>query len=93
MTLTIGEQTIELPPRLQATLEADAKAQARPVAAVLTDRLATLYTKVDSGEVDLAEVAAIQEGFDDLNAGRTISLEEFVAQGQTERAARRAAGA
>ncbi len=43
MTLTIGEQTIELPPRLQATLEADAKAQARPVADVLTDRLADSY--------------------------------------------------
>lgn len=82
--------TIDLPARLQATLEADAKAQARPVADVLTDRLATLYTKVDSGEVDLAEVAAIQEGLDDLNAGRTVSLEEFVAQGQAERARRRA---
>lgn len=29
MTLTIDEKTIELPPRLQATLEADAKAHGR----------------------------------------------------------------
>ncbi len=43
MTLTIDEQTIELPPSVLAALEADAKAQARPVGDVLAEVLTERY--------------------------------------------------
>jgi hypothetical protein len=43
MTLTIDEQAIELPPSVLAALEADAKAQARPVGDVLAEVLTQRY--------------------------------------------------
>ncbi len=45
-----------------------------------------------SGREDFASsVAGIQAGLDDIEAGRTISFEEVVAQGAAEREQRRAA--
>jgi len=70
--------TITVNPELQVELEKlekFAQAHGQTPAAALQDAVST-YLEAQS-EVFEEDVAAIQRGYDDIKAGRTISLEEF----------------
>lgn len=61
--------TLDLRPETLAALQADAQAQGRDVAEVAAQRLDALYH-------DEASLVALGQGFADLDAGRTLSLDE-----------------
>jgi predicted transcriptional regulator len=81
--------TIQLPDELGTLLRADAERERRPIEAVAADRLAGWYEIAT--EPDPIAIDAIREGLEDIEAGRTISLEEYERLMQAEHAARRAA--
>lgn len=70
--------TITVNPQLQVELEKlekFAQAHGQTPAAALQDAVSTyLEAQSDAFEQD---VAAIQRGYDDVKAGRTVSLEQF----------------
>lgn len=83
--------TIELPETALAHLEADAQAQGRPVAEVAGERLAALYSgrgKLEVDRLDADDVAAVERGLADMEAGRTQSLEDYEAAVAHRRASR-----
>ena len=85
--------TLELSPDVEERLRTNAAVHGLPV----TEYLVTLAQNdplIDLSEFwDMADfedsVAELREGFADLEAGRTFSLEEVVAQNRADRDARR----
>jgi len=85
--------TLELPPDVEARLRTNAALHGKDVAEYLltlaeTDPLVDLTEFKDMTDFE-DSVAELREGFADLEAGRTLSFEEVVAQGQMEREERR----
>lgn len=87
MTLTIDEQAIKLPPPVQAALEADAKAQGKPVADVLADKLAQLYPGASDAwtvtEMGLPHAVGRLRGFG-LLAGTGLTTATLLAERRQE---------
>ena len=70
--------TIDLPEDTAATLNERARAEGRPVAELATEAVTARYGSFDEEEFPLDEdaVEKIRRGFADMDAGRTISLED-----------------
>lgn len=66
--------TIELPPDIEAALQADAKAQGRKAEEIVVLQLAARYAPED----DLDE--ALEEAFTQMEAGQGQPFEEFAAE-------------
>ena len=70
--------TIDLPEDTAATLKERAQAEGRPVAELATEAVTDCYGSFDEEEFPLDEdaVEKIRRGFADMDAGRTVSLED-----------------
>lgn len=70
--------TINLPEDTLATLNERARAEGRPVAELATEAVTDRYGPYDEDEfpLDADAVEKIRRGFADMDAGRTVSLEE-----------------
>ena len=79
--------TLDLRPETLAALRADAEAQGRSAEEVAAEHLAALYGDGEEAP-DEETLAAIGRGFADLDAGRSLSLEEVRARSDAALAAR-----
>ncbi len=70
--------TINLPEDILATLNERARMEGRPVAELATEAVMDRYGPYEEEEfpLDADSVEKIRRGFVDMDAGRTISLEE-----------------
>lgn len=83
--------TIELPDETVAALITQARTQGRPAAELAAEAVAERFGTNRQGEefpLDDDAVGSIQRGFADLDAGRTLSLEEARADFKTTFATR-----
>jgi len=83
--------TIELPDETVAALITQARERGRPAAELAAEAVAERFGTNREGEefpLDAEALESIQRGFADLDAGRTLSLEEARADFKTAFAAR-----
>ena len=78
--------TIEVSPAVLLALEAEAAAQGRAVESIAADLLEQFSAKDEEGD-DPDTLKAIREGLDDIAAGRTILLEDYIAETEATAAA------
>lgn len=82
---------IELPDETVATLIGQAQEQGRPAAQLAAEAVMERFgtnTSPDEFPLDADTIESIRRGFADVNAGRTVSLEEARAEFETAFAAR-----
>ena len=88
--------TIDLPEATMAHLIAQEQAFGRPAAAIAAEIVAERFSAAGEEEafsMDPATIDAIQRGIEDVEAGRTYSLEEVIAHSDAALAAHLAAKA
>jgi predicted transcriptional regulator len=72
--------TIELSPEVEQALRADAEAQGVDIKQIAAERLEEAYRSTDPELIE-----ALRKGIDALDAGDSLSIEEYVAQIKEER--------